>query len=279
MYHEKKTEKGWQNMGLKLGFIGTGKMAQHFITGFLKAGIKREDIFVSSRHFEKLQTYAMDQKINPCASNKEVVKHADLLFIGVHPEQKEAVLTEIAPYINPEEQTVLSFMTGVSLPTLEEFLGPVKLVRLMPNLNVAVNKGAIALTFSQELDEEDQKEIETLLKKVGEIYFLPEKDFSTFVALAGSAPAFVYLFIDSLSRMGVKYGFSKDMSTQIVSQMVAGSGLLSNASSKTPTELMDEVASPGGSTIEGILALENSDFKKAIFEAFEATLKKDQVNR
>lgn len=264
---------------MKIGFIGTGNMSRHLIAGLLQKGVAGSDIYVSARNFEKLQAYAAPRGLNACQTNIEVAQLSDYLFLGVKPVMAADVMAEIAPFIRPEEQLVLSFMAGVSLDQLTAGLGPVSLLRLMPNLNVAVNAGSIALAAGSEVDDEDLKEITVLLSLLGTVYPFAEKDFSTFVALAGSSPAFIYVMIDAMSRAAVKYGLPKDLATKIAAEVVAGSGQLAGRSDKTPWDLVDQVSSPGGSTVEGVLALQEYGFPTAITKAMEATLKKDQLGK
>lgn len=261
---------------MKIGFIGTGNMAKHMITGFLQKGIAPSDILVSAHNLEKLQAYAAPLGLTVCATNEAVAQGADYLFLGVKPALIPTITKEIAPFLRPEEQLILSFATGISLGNLTQLLGPVPLVRLMPNLNVAVNLGSIAIAFGSEVDHEDQQEITSFLQHLGSVYPFPEDQFSTFVALAGSSPAFIYAFIDALSRTAVKYGLPKKLATTIAAEVVAGSGTLAKKSGTNPWDLVDQVSSPGGSTVEGVLALQEFGFANAITKAMIATLEKDQ---
>ena len=111
---------------------------------------------------------------------------------------------------------------------------------------------------------------------IGQTEILTEKDFSTCVALAGSSPAYVYFFIDAMSRAGVKYGLKKDQATKIAAQAVLGSAQKVLADQKTPMQLVDDVCSPGGTTIAGLLAMEEAGFMTAVIKGMDATINKDQ---
>lgn len=261
---------------MQFGFIGCGKMAQQMIQGFLKGGISPEEIGVTGGHFEKVQAYATSLNLTSFSSNIALVQEAEIIFLGFPAAFHGEVLREIAPFIRPEEQVIVSFLSGISLLELEQDLGPVAILRCLPNLNVGVNLGSIAICENQELTLEDKTYVLQLLKKLGTLYPIAEKDFSLFVALAGSAPAFVYLFIDALSRTAVDYGFSKEFAEDVATSMVAGSAEFLKESQKNPWALVDDVSSPGGSTVAGVLALQDHGFFKSIHEAMTATLKKDQ---
>lgn len=102
-----------------------------------------------------------------------------------------------------------------------------------------------------------------------------ENDFPIFAALAGSAPAYAYLFIDALSRAGVKYGLTKANATKIAAQMVQGSAQMVLNSDEVPYTLIDKVSSPGGTTVAGLLAMEEAGFSPAVVKGIDATVAKE----
>jgi len=106
-------------------------------------------------------------------------------------------------------------------------------------------------------------------------WILPEKDFSNFTALAGSSPAYAYLFIDSIARAGVKNGLPKDLATQIAAQAVLGSAAMILESAENPWTLIDRVSSPGGTTVAGLIALEDEGFISTVVKGIDATIIKD----
>lgn len=147
----------------------------------------------------------------------------------------------------------------------------------MPNLNSQIGEGMTAICGNNYATPEQKAFVLNMFKAVGEAIELPEKDFSTFTALAGSSPAFVFLFIDSLARAAVKNGMSKETATKIAAQAVLGSGKLVLDSSETPWNLIDQVSSPGGTTVEGVLTLEDTGFVSSITKAVQAVIDKDQA--
>ena len=114
---------------------------------------------------------------------------------------------------------------------------------------------------------------------MGSITEIPEGQFSIFGVIAGSSPAFAYLYIDSLARAAVKAGMPKDKALQIAAQTVFGSAKMVMESEEHPWKLVDMVCSPGGTTIEGICSLEENGFETAVHKAFDAVLAKDKLIR
>ncbi|WP_261806934.1 pyrroline-5-carboxylate reductase [Lapidilactobacillus luobeiensis] len=263
---------------MKLGFIGVGHMAQAIILGLLeKETVPAADILVHSAHPQNYESFANKYGLQAIASNLAVVQQADALILAVKPQQKDSVLAPLATELAQRELPVFSLLSGVDLATLEALLGAnVPIVRVMPNLNVRIGQGMTALAANEAAGKTAYPLAQRLFSALGTTVDLPEADFSTFVALAGSAPAFVYLFIDALAHAGVKYGLTKQQAQAIVSQMVVGSAQMVQQSDQVPWELIDAVASPGGTTIAGILALQAAGFETALTKAVDATIAKDQ---
>lgn len=146
----------------------------------------------------------------------------------------------------------------------------------MPNVNAMIGKGAAAVCGNTFASEEQIEYVLQMFQAVGLAWRLPEKDFSNFTALAGSSPAYAYLFIDSIARAGVKNGLSKELCTEIAAQAVLGSAQMILESGENPWTLIDSVCSPGGTTVAGLLALEEEAFISTIVKGIDATIVRDQ---
>ena len=265
---------------MKIGFIGVGNMAKAIIQGWLNVkAVVPQNIVIHSAHPANYETYATQFGLQPAVDNKTVAAQADILFLAVKPQVLMAVLTEIKNTVQQSKPLIVSMASGFSLAQLAQGLqaDDLKIMRIMPNVNVEINEGMTALAANQNFTLADFEVCHNLIAKLGQTMQINEKDFSLFVALAGSSPAFVYLFIDAMSRAGVKYGFNKNQATKIAAQAVLGSAkkvLLSD--DKTPFDLIDEVSSPGGTTIAGLLAMEDRGFSSAVVKGIDATIAKDQ---
>ncbi|MFD1433120.1 pyrroline-5-carboxylate reductase [Lacticaseibacillus yichunensis] len=262
---------------MKLGFIGVGNMAQAIIEGLLKAqALTPGTILVHGGHAAHFQPYAEAHGLQVAPDNATVAASCEIVILAVKPTLAPSVSAEIAEAVQAHRPMIISLMAGVSLEKLATLLGDaaLPLVRLMPNLNVAIDAGMTAYALNQVAAAQAQQVID-LFSPLGGLTELPEADFATFGALAGSAPAFVYLFIDALARAGVKHGLTKQTATEIVAQMLAGSGQMVLASEASPFDLIDKVSSPGGTTVEGILAMEAHGFSTAAVAGVDATIAKD----
>ncbi|WP_179394882.1 pyrroline-5-carboxylate reductase [Lacticaseibacillus absianus] len=263
---------------MKLGFIGAGNMAQAIIDGLLKAGtLLPTDIVIHGGTPAHYAAYAAKVGVQTASSNAAVVEQADLVVLAVKPRLASDVIAEIQPALTAKVTPLISLMSGVSILQIEGYLGTkdYPLVRTMPNLNVAINAGMTAYAANPAA-QPVLATVVGLFAALGETIELAEAHFSTFVALSGSSPAFVYLFIDALSRAGVKYGLTKAAATRIAAQAVLGSGAMVLQSSESPFDLIDKVSSPGGTTVAGLLAMEAAGFMPAVVAGVDATIAKDQ---
>lgn len=263
---------------MTIGFIGAGNMVRAIISGLLaKKAVAPTDIVLHGGQPLHYEPYAAKIGAKALASNQAVAETADIVFLAVSPKLGEPILQAIGSTLKKRHVPVVSMLTGVSVATLEEALGshdqPV--LRIMPNVNVAINAGMIAYAANDAVAGQLDGLLD-LLNVLGKTVSLPEEQFSTFVALAGSSPAFIYLFIDSLARAGVKYGLEKDQATAIAAQAVMGSAKNVLASDQSPFDLIDQVSSPGGTTVAGLLAMEEAGLMTAVVKGVDATIAKDR---
>lgn len=264
---------------MKLGFIGAGNMARAIINGLIaEQKISGEDVYIHSAHKSSYESYAKEKGLNPCESNSDVVKNAEIVFLAVKPIVSKDVLEEISTEFERKNPVLVSMVTGVSIAELADALHfpAAKIIRIMPNVNVEIGEGMTALKAGKKVTEAEFSEVTDLFDSIGKTTEMEEKDFSTFVALAGSSPAYVYLFIDAMSRSGVKYGLNKRQATEIAAQAVLGSALKVLEASKSPMDLVDDVCSPGGTTVAGLLAMEEYGFTTSVIKGLDATVAKDK---
>lgn len=260
---------------MKIGFIGVGAMAKAIIKGLIASkNIAAAEINVHSAHETNYIPFAKQNGVVACNSNQALVEQSEVVVLAVAPEQAEPVLQEVRAQLN--NKILISIVGGMSINRLEELSDyNLPILRALPNINVEVLAGMTALAANDQLQSADRKELGALFQSLGEISWQPEKAFGIFSALAGSSPAYVDFFIDSLSRVGVKYGLSKAAATKIAAQAVQGSAQMVLQDKQTPFELIDQVSSPGGSTVAGLLAMEEAGFMTAVVKGIDATLQKN----
>lgn len=260
---------------MKIGFIGGGQMAQAMITG-LRNQMPNQKIMIhgGSQH---TADYAANAELNYVDSNLIVAQESDVIILACLPQHLKQVANEIKNVLN--DQVIISVLGGISLATLTKQLGDSVLIsRILPNTPVSVNLGTIAYKHGNQLLQQPEKvqQVNELVAVMGQGYATDEDQFSVFSALAGSSPAFIDLFIDAMAQAGVKHGVSKAQSVAIVAQTMLGTATQVLKSEMSPRDLATGVASPGGSTIAGFLAMEAAGFPTAVVAGIDATIAKDQ---
>lgn len=262
---------------MKIGFIGVGGMAQAIIAGLLTAKtFAPADVTVHSHRQASYQPYAAAHGLVAADSNVAVAEASDLVVLAVTPNVAADVLREIADVLATGEKTLLSIVAGLSLDEMAGIVGGnVPILRTLPNVNVEVQAGMTAVAANDKLTGDELTAALRVFNTIGSTTDLAEDQFGVFSALAGSSPAYIDFFIDSLSRAGVKYGLTKAQATQIAAQATLGSAKMVLESDKIPFALIDQVASPGGSTVAGLLAMEEAGLMTAVVKGIDATIKRD----
>lgn len=262
---------------MNIGFIGCGNMGAAIIKGITEAGIIRgSEIFVYDAAASCLEKASADYGITACGSAKEVIKNAGYVVLAVKPNMITAVLNEVDAALAEKNIVLISIAAGKTIKFIRDNLShDNKIIRIMPNINAKVAAACSAYCANGKVTEEEKREIEKIFGAVGEIMELPESSFSLFGVLAGCSPAFVYMFIDALARAGVKNGMKKDVALKIAAQSVLGSAKMILESGTHPFELIDQVCSPGGTTIEGVVSLQTDGFEAAVHKAVDKAVDKD----
>jgi pyrroline-5-carboxylate reductase len=256
---------------MKMGFIGVGAMAGAMLQAALASGyLQPEDVVLYDTYDGALQKFS---GVAAAGSAREAAAACDVLQLGVKPQDMPGLLEEIG--ILREPQLLLSIAAGVPLQTFRPHAA--RAVRLMPNINAAVGQAVTAYCGTAQATPEQLRFVAGYCACFGRAIALDEKYFSAFVAIAGSAPAFVFLFIDELARAGVSAGLPRALALEIAAQTVLGSAKLLQESNRHPCALADSVCSPAGTTIAGVNKLREHGFAHAISQAALAAYERDKA--
>ena len=269
---------------MTVGFIGTGNMANAIVRGMVgSGGFPAGDVVVFDRNASKRDLLGADLGVRVVGSAEDLVEVSDVVVVAVKPQGIPALLTGLADQVVDRRRVVVSIAAGTPLARLESLLetgstpgSQTAVVRVMPNVNAMIGAGMSAVTGNAAATAEDLATVVEIFRAVGEVVEIPESQFSTYTAIAGSSPAFTYLFIDALSRAAVAGGMPKAQATQIAAQAVLGSAKMVRESEKSPWDLIDTVCSPGGTTVAGLLALEDRGFLSTVAHGVKATIDRDK---
>jgi pyrroline-5-carboxylate reductase len=205
------------------------------------------------------------------ADNGELASQVDVLFLAVKPQYLAPACAQAAGGITT--QLIVSIVAGASLATLARLTGTRRLIRVMPNTPALVGAGAAAFAADQ-VQPDDCPWVQRLLSGIGMARQLPESLLDAVTGLSGSGPAYVFALIEALSDGGVSVGLPRDVATELAAQTVMGAARMVLETGEHPAALKDRVASPGGTTIAGLRALEDHGFRAAAWAAVEAATRR-----
>ena len=250
------------------GFIGAGNMGGALATAAAKQ-VTGERVAVACS--SPAHSAAAAERLGcRAAAPEEILGGSKFVFLGVKPQMLQALLAELkAPLSARTDRPVLvSMAAGVTIRTIRETLGlPCPVVRIMPNLPVALGKGVVLISPDDTVTEDELTALEEALKPAGLLMRMPEDKLDAGSAVSGCGPAFVYLFLDALANGGVSCGLPYPQALALAAQTMIGAAEMALASGKHPGKLQSEVCSPGGTTIAGVRALEQRGARAAAMDA------------
>lgn len=198
----------------------------------------------------------------------------DLIILSVKPQDLPQVVQELRAELMPS-QLVLSVVAGVPIATIRQGMGNHAVARVMPNINARVNRAVSLWAASRDVSPEQKELARTFLGALGkEIYTEEEKYLDMATALSGSGPAYVLLFLEALTDAGVHIGLPRSLAAELAQETVAGSAELMAQTGLHPAQLRSLVVSPGGTTAEGLLRLEETGWRGALIRAVVAAYEK-----
>lgn len=262
-------------MKYKAGFIGCGNMGGALLKAASSVLKKGEISFFDPCESKALATEKESGAVY--LPFEEVCAESHILFFGVKPNIISGVLLKAKEYITSETLAV-SMAAGFSVCDIEENLGKdKKIIRIMPNTPASVGAGTVLYCTNANVTNDDAEMFLNIMSKAGFTDKIDEKLIDAAAALSGCGPAFVYMFTEALADGAVACGLPREKAVMYAEQTVLGAAKLALESKKHPGELKDAVCSPGGTTIEGVLTLENGSFRgttaSAVIAAFEKTKK------
>ncbi|MDT8316712.1 MAG: pyrroline-5-carboxylate reductase [bacterium] len=264
--------------GKRIGFLGSGNMAEAIINGLIKSGqVKGAEISASDKNIERLNVIVEGYGIEGHNKNFEVARRSDVIIIAVKPQVIEPVLNEISDEIGPDK-LLISIVAGIKIKQIASYLKEgAKIVRVMPNTPALVLSGVSALCPGKGVSDEELELATAIFGAVGKAVTVEDEGLMDAVTgLSGSGPAFVYTFIEAMSDAGVKMGLPRDTANILATETVLGSAKVVSEMKRHTGELRDMVTSPGGTTIAGMGKLEEKGFRSAVISAVEAAVNKSK---
>ncbi|MDD3236570.1 MAG: pyrroline-5-carboxylate reductase [Candidatus Gastranaerophilales bacterium] len=264
-------------MNDKIGFIGAGKMASAIIKGIIGAkSYKPSNILIHDLNKDALDNAKKDFGITIEESNINVVKNADVIVFAVKPFVLPTILEEIKHTIT-KNKVVISIAAGIATKTMEEKLGEIPIIRIMPNTPALVNEGMSAVCKGKYAKDEHAKIALTIFGSVGKVIELDEKYLDIVTGISGSGPAFYYYIINEIAKAGEKLGLDYETCLKLSAQTAFGSAKMMMETGVSPEQLIINVTTPGGTTEVGNNVLKQSNISDILYDTIKGTTEKSKA--
>ncbi len=258
-----------------IAFLGAGKMGEALIAGLVESGLARRDrIRAADVSRDRLATLKKRYRIRTVTANLEAVKRSDVVILAVKPAVVRAVLEEIRESIR-ERQLVICIAAGVTVGQIEEAIGKaVPVVRVMPNTPCLIREGMTGLCAGTHAGSRHLETARRIFAAVGRCAIVEERHMDALTAVSGSGPAFHFLVLDALADGGVKAGLPRDVAVELAAQTMRGASAMVLQTGEHPGKLKDAVATPGGCTVEGLLAMEEGGVRATLIQTILRTARR-----
>ncbi|MFQ5862329.1 MAG: pyrroline-5-carboxylate reductase [Candidatus Brocadiales bacterium] len=264
-----------------IGLIGVGKMGEALLRGMLKADLaKPKNIFICDINKKRCSDLGKELGVEIAKDNKELAQNASLVILAVKPPEVPGVLAQIHDDIEPDKHLVISIAAGVTISILEDCLKEgSRVVRAMPNAACLVGEAATCYVPGKNATARDLEIAGEILGSAGRTFQLDEKYLDAVTGLSGSGPAYAAMIIEALADGGVKMGLPRDIAIKLAAQTLLGTAkmVLGDDGGYNTVQIKEIVTSPGGTTIEGLTALEKGGLRACIIEAVEAATLKSKA--
>ncbi|HCR87031.1 MULTISPECIES: pyrroline-5-carboxylate reductase [Psychrobacter] len=263
----------------KISFIGGGNMAQALISGLISCGVKPSLITVadpSSDAREQLAAKGLNT-VDPTADAKAAVIGADIVVLAVKPQVMKVVVSGFADVL--DTQLVISVAAGLSTALLSNMLGGYSnIVRAMPNTPAMIQMGATGLYGTDNISAEQKQLATAVMEASGLVMWVDnEEHMHAVTAVSGSAPAYMFYFIEAMVDGGVALGLDKEQASALAMQTMLGAAKMALRSEDAPSELRRKVTSPNGTTQAAIESMQANDISRQIVEAMQACADRSQA--
>ena len=254
----------------RIAFIGGGNMARSIIGGLIESGHPAEDIAVGEPNPEARAQLAELGPIRFPGGNLAVVESADLVLLAVKPQVMQEVVKPLATALRASKAVVVSIAAGIECAMLESWLGPVPIVRCMPNTPALLGVGAAGLYATDRVDAHGRELAELTMAAVGTVTWVNrEALIDAVIAASGSGPAYFFLLMEKMVAAGEDLGLTESTARALVLQTALGAARMAIESGSSPAELRQQVTSPGGTTAAAVAAFEAGDLGALVTRAMK----------
>lgn len=257
---------------MKLGIIGSGHMGSALVKGLYNSNnINMQDVYIKSGNSDKAKNLSLEVGATLVHHYGDFT-HCDMILLIVNEAAVREVLDNLSSVAN-EDTMIVSIVPSLSIADMERvFSKQQPIVSLLPNVVVEINKGIIGYAHNQL--HQNNKMIKDVFGCLGKLVEVKESELDIFSTMSGCGPAIVDVFVEALSDGAVLNGMDRNLSYEVILEMIIGVAQLAQKTRQHPGVLKDQVTSPGGSTIKATSALEKNNFRYALIDAINSVDKR-----
>ncbi|NRN28849.1 pyrroline-5-carboxylate reductase [Photorhabdus heterorhabditis] len=263
----------------KITFIGAGNMAHAIIAGLVKGGYPAELINVCAPSNTRRDVLAKEYGVNSSSDNIRYAQEADVIVLAIKPQVMADVCQPLKDQVDFSNKLVLSIASGIPVARFNVLLqDKLNIVRIMPNTPALVGQGLSGLFASEQVRQSDRDFTEVLMNSVGKTYWVKDENgINDIIAIAGSAPAYFFLFMESMQQEAERLGFDSETAREIVLQTAVGSAALAASKANLPfATLREQVTSKGGTTAEALHIFYEGKLPEIVSNAMQAAIRRAQ---
>ncbi len=260
----------------RIAIIGLGKIGGALASSLVRTRIvSRERLVGTTGHRDSALEAAKRYGIRTLTDNVRAIADAQIIILAVKPQTMKRVLLEIRDAVR-DDQMIITLAAARTTRFIEEHLQKnIPVVRAMPNTPCLVNAGMTVLCPGRYASKEHIELAREIFAAVGLVAVIDNEDLMDAVtALSGSGPAYAYIMIEALAEGGVKVGLPRSLSTMLAAQSLLGAAKMVLETGEHPAKLKDEVTTPAGVTIDGIMALEDGGIRVTLIKTVDRATKK-----
>ncbi len=258
---------------MKLGIVGCGNMGRALVRAIVKRShIGRKNIFLSDKVKRRMRSLSLRFKVNSTGSNAELFKKCDVVILAVKPQDLAAALGDAACYL--EKKLLISICAGISTRRLEDYLGKVAVIRVMPNIPAQIGQGISAIALGRYAGSADKKLAVSIFSSIGEVLEVKEALMAAVTAISGSGPAYFFYLAEILIAAAQQLGLALPVAKRLVLKTALGSAILLNQTKQTLRLLRKQVTSKGGTTQAAFELFRKKGLEDILRRGFSAAAKR-----
>ncbi len=257
---------------MRIAILGCGTLGEAVLGGILAAGTTdRSNVVVTTRRDAHAKALGKEHGVDATTDNAEAIAKSDIVLVAVKPQRAGELLPTLAKELSGK--TVICTCAGVRLDQYESWMPDSTVIRAMPNTPCLIREGMTVLAPGTGVTEDQLEQARAIFASAGRCMVLEEKHMDAVTGLSGSGPAFAFVVLEALADGGVMMGLPRDAAVELAAQTMQGAARLVLDTQGHPAALKDQVTTPAGCTIAGLLTMEDGKIRSTLARAIQEATK------